>query len=203
MSEETKKKRSLGDIKGMFRNKDESLKSEFVINSYCPDLQGKVKRLSPDIKRIDVHFHGSEITMTRYPTNSDGSPGGFVAETAKAEPTTHIAKDALVFDKAQILGKGRLLNNAIATSEAIITGTVMEDAHISDKAKVTENGIVGGKTILVGDVVVNSDIRGITGLIRNNKELESLLLQKEQSESEARLKLIRESGKKIEEAKKE
>ena len=47
---------------------------------------------------------GAGPVSARIHTNADGTPGGLVADTAEAEDTVHIDRDARVFGNARVFG---------------------------------------------------------------------------------------------------
>lgn len=66
--------------------------------------------------------------------------GGFVADTAKIDPTAYVGPNAMVLDRAQVLGNARVEDYAVVMGSAI----VKDNARISGHALVRDNAQVYG-----------------------------------------------------------
>jgi len=73
-----------------------------------------------------------------------GSGGGFVADTAKADPTAYIGPNAMVLDKAQVLGSARVEDYAVVMGSAVVKDNARLSGHalVRDNARVYDNGKV-------------------------------------------------------------
>lgn len=90
--------------------------------------------------------------------NPDGTPGGWVKNTARVAPTAFVAPTALVISFARVSGRAKILGHALINGWALVTGNavVCERAQVSDRARVV------GTTVLQGDVTV----RGVNTILR-------------------------------------
>ncbi len=77
--------------------------------------------------------------------NPDGSEGGWVADTARVEPTCYIGPNARVFGYARMYGYAWVYENA----------RVYEDACVYENARVYGNALVYGNTKIAFDVKIN------------------------------------------------
>ena len=117
----------------------------------------------------------------RIHTNPDGSVGGLVADTAEAEDSVVIEKDAKVFGNARVFGASRIEGTArvygntrvddsviggaaqvhgnVTVDRATVTdrARVMDDAGVGAGARVGGNAVVRGGAKVMGDVVVDGD----------------------------------------------
>lgn len=67
--------------------------------------------------------------------------GGWVAKTAKVEPTAFIGRDAMVLDRAQVLGRAVISNSAI----------VKDNAIVRDRARVFNKTVISGNAVIDGE----------------------------------------------------
>ncbi len=113
----------------------------FIISTYAADVWCIEDRENPPC-------YGFPGRCTR---NSDGSPGGFIADTATVESEMvsglshnrpHIGLEASVCDRAHVTDHAHVADHALITGDAWIYG----DAQVFGNARVS-----GGDVISAGD----------------------------------------------------
>jgi hypothetical protein len=87
--------------------------------------------------------------------------GGFVADTAKVEPTAYVGPNALVSGKAQVSGEARIEDWAVVTGEARVSDHAVVGGHarVAGRAKVGGYARVKGRAWLLDDAVVEGNAR--------------------------------------------
>ena len=76
--------------------------------------------------------------------NSDGSPGGWVAETAFVEPKCHIGYYARVYGNAYVTENACVYHRAQIYGNCVISGNakVFDNAQVYDHALIYENSMI-------------------------------------------------------------
>ena len=79
---------------------------------------------------------GNGLVPAKRHKNKDGSEGGWIALTAKAESTVFISGNAQVFGNAWVFGDVQVFDNARVFGNAWVSGNarVSRDAHVSGDA---------------------------------------------------------------------
>ncbi len=101
------------------------------------------------------NFGKGQVPAQRH-KNPDGTDGGWVAATAKVDPTATIGTNALVSEQAivsghaQIIGCARVFGNAIVKDQAHVGGQtiIYGNAIIQNHARVSDTAQVGGNAII-------------------------------------------------------
>lgn len=97
-----------------------------------------------------------------YWTNSDGSRGGWVANTAKVETGVYLGPNVEVCEYARIKSGARVLDNAVVSGRTVI----FSGAEISGRANVSGESKIGGNPGVTTKITGQSFIQGsptITG----------------------------------------
>ena len=95
-------------------------------------------------------FEDGDVCFASPHKNPDGTKGGWVAETALAEPTCWIGPEAEILEYAQVRGRAKILGNAVISGFA----TVADDAIVNDWALVTEAATVKGTAYIGNGAVI-------------------------------------------------
>jgi len=95
--------------------------------------------------------------------------GGFVADTAKVEPTAYIGPSAMVLGRAKVLGNARVEDYAV----------VMGDAEVKDNARVSGHGLVGDNAQVYDNGKVRdwATVQGRWKIHENGRALERAYLR--------------------------
>jgi len=101
--------------------------------------------------------------------NPDGTTGGWVALTAHADPETHVAESATIFDNARVFGESHVLGRArvfgyarvtegsVVAGDAAVSGSCsVAAATISECAEVHGNARVERATVRGGALVTDT-----------------------------------------------
>jgi hypothetical protein len=125
-------------------------------------MTGDYRSTEQEVFPCKVRLKGCEPLDTVRPA-APGVPGakhpnggGFVAATAKVEPTAYVGADAQVLGKAQVLGNARVEDYAVVTENAVVRdsaqvsghATVGKNAIIRDKARLRDYAVVQGRTVI-------------------------------------------------------
>ncbi|MGZ4708585.1 MAG: hypothetical protein ACXWBN_07590 [Acidimicrobiales bacterium] len=119
------------------------------------------------------HDFGHGAVLARRHRNPDRTLGGWVADTAHADPESFVAEDAVVFGNARVFGPCLILGRARVMDFARVSGgsVVADDSEVSDSAVVTD-AVVGDSAVVSGSARVQSGVvRGgalVTGSARVN-----------------------------------
>lgn len=93
-------------------------------------------------------FDGNGPVLAHRHKNTDGSLGGWVADTAFVEKSVHVGPDVMVS------GQAKVLDNAVLSGNAKISG----DTRVGDNARVGEGVILTTGVflteVLMGDVKI-------------------------------------------------
>jgi hypothetical protein len=108
------------------------------------------------------------------PPAEPGAPhpngGGFVAATAKADPTAYVGPQARVLGKAEVRGNARIegqavVRDAIVQDAAVVSGQALvhEGSTVKDRAKVRDRAVVAGRTTVADDARILEHARIASG----------------------------------------
>ncbi len=107
-----------------------------------------------------VAVHGS-----RHPNG-----GGFVASTAKVEPSVYVGADAKVFGYANVSGNAVIDGYAVVSGSARVSGNAVVKGHavVAENAVVKDNAIIADNAGVMGEAVISGNARVIeSGLVFN------------------------------------
>ena len=101
-------------------------------------------------------FENDDYVYAKPHVNSDGTKGGWVAETALVEPTCYIGPDAEVYEYAQVRDSARVLGSASACGFAKIADNATlndwsiacDDAWIQGSAYIGNTAVICGKSFI-------------------------------------------------------
>jgi carbonic anhydrase/acetyltransferase-like protein (isoleucine patch superfamily) len=119
------------------------------------------------------HDFGHGAVLARRHRNPDASLGGWVADTAHADPEAFVAEGAVVFGNARVFGPCLILGRARVLDYARVSGgsVVADDSEVSDSAVVTD-AVIGDSAVVSGSARVQGGVvRGgalVTGSARVN-----------------------------------
>jgi carbonic anhydrase/acetyltransferase-like protein (isoleucine patch superfamily) len=119
------------------------------------------------------HDFGHGAVLARRHRNPDRTLGGWVADTAHADPESYVAEGAVVFGNARVFGACLILGRARVMDFARVGGgsVVADDSQVSESA-VVHDGVIGDSAVVSGSARVQSGIvRGgalVTGSARVN-----------------------------------
>jgi carbonic anhydrase/acetyltransferase-like protein (isoleucine patch superfamily) len=131
-------------------------------------------------ERALVDFGSGPVWAHRH-RNPDRSPGGWVAETAHADPESYVAERAEVFGNARVFGTSRVLDRARVLDYA----RVADGAIIADNAEVSDSSSVSCATIAESAVVSgharvqNAMVRGAAQVTDNTSVNRGAVVQGE------------------------
>ncbi len=97
--------------------------------------------------------------------------GGFVAESAKVDPSVYVGKNARVLGNATVSGNAVIDGYAIVSGNANVSGNAVVTGHavVAERAQVRDNAIVGDYAGVMGSTVVSDNARVLeSGLVYDN-----------------------------------
>jgi carbonic anhydrase/acetyltransferase-like protein (isoleucine patch superfamily) len=105
------------------------------------------------------HDFGQGPVLARRHRNPDHSLGGWVADTAHADPESFVAEEAAVFGNARVFGPCLILGRARVMDFARVSGgsVVADDSQISDSA-VVNDAVIGDSAVVSGSARVQGGI---------------------------------------------
>ena len=101
------------------------------------ELETYLKTLPPEATTFDFEDGNGPVPAARH-KNPNGSEGGWVAATAKVDPTAFVGSNARVYDTAWVSGNARVSGKAWVSGNAWVS----DNAHVSGKAWVSGNAHV-------------------------------------------------------------
>jgi len=129
-----------------------------------------------------AHWEHMRIQCPWLPERSDGwhqhpNGGGWVQDTALAEPSAYVGPDALVFGSAQVRENARVCDSAHVYGHASLRDAAQAYGHarirnsarlyamsrIYDRAQITGNAIITGDTHVCGSVTISNRVRLVSG----------------------------------------
>ncbi|NLY11072.1 MAG: hypothetical protein GX020_05230 [Firmicutes bacterium] len=121
----------------------------------------------------EVSFKGAKPSpsVVGYPagTSLAGSfhpnGGGFVANTAKVEPTVYVGPNARVLGTARVSGNARIEDYAVVRDSAKVSGNaiIAGNALVADRVEVSENAVVRNAEVR-GDLKIKGSARVLDGM---------------------------------------
>ena len=102
---------------------------------------------------------------TRHPNG-----GGFVASTAKVDPSVYVGPDAKVLGYATVSGNAVIDGHAVVTGSARVSGNAVVKGHavVAENAVVKDNAIIADYAGVMGQSVISDNARVIeSGLVFN------------------------------------
>jgi hypothetical protein len=150
----------------------------FLVVSATPDFmpfEGFSHPLPSDLplqpQAYEISFVNTKATAyeTRYPIpkgvtgKRHTNGGGFVADTAKVDPTAYVGPNAMVLDNAKVLGNARIGDYAVVMGNAIVKDNARVSGHalVKDNAQVYGNGKVRDWATVGGNWKVYENGRAI------------------------------------------
>lgn len=93
--------------------------------------------------------------------------GGWVANTARVDPTVYVGPDAMVYNRATVLGNSKISGSArvygrsTVCKEAVITDSarVYDHAFVTDRAQIKGESHVYGSSYICHDVLIHDAAR--------------------------------------------
>ena len=96
--------------------------------------------------------------------------GGFVASTAKVDPTVYVGKNAKVLGYAAVTGNAVIDGHAVVTGNAKVSGSAVVNGHavVAENAVVGDNAVISDYAGVMGQAVISDNARVIeSGLVFN------------------------------------
>ena len=91
--------------------------------------------------------------------------GGFVADSAKVDPTAYVGPNAMVLGNAQVLGKARVGDYAVVMGNAVVKDNARISGHalVKDNVQVYDNGKVRDWATVTGNWKIYENGRALEG----------------------------------------
>lgn len=104
---------------------------------------------------------GNGPIPARRHANPDGTPGGWVADSASVAATAYVASTAMVYGNAHVMNDAKILNSA----------KILGNANVRDRATVANNAVVYGNATISDSAVVkgNAKVYGYTFITENSQ----------------------------------
>jgi carbonic anhydrase/acetyltransferase-like protein (isoleucine patch superfamily) len=120
-------------------------------------LPGKPNEEEAMATTFDFRDGNGRVPAHRH-VNPDGSPGGWVADTATVESTAIVADQAKVFGNAVVKGDAWVFERAKVCGDAVVAdhARVFGRAIVRGNAEVCGVACVSGGSVVEGDAVVGS-----------------------------------------------
>ena len=110
--------------------------------------------------RVSVgHDFGHGPVLARRHRNPDRTLGGWVADTAHADPDAFVSEEASVFGNARVFGPCLILGRARVMDFARVSAgsVVADDSEVSDSAVVAD-AVIGDSAVVSGSARVQSGV---------------------------------------------
>ncbi len=141
---------------------------EFDENNY-PFLSKNRYPYAVNITGAGIKQQQDTTAMSQGSYHSNG--GGFVASTAKVDPTVYVGKNARVLGYSTVSGNAVIDGYATVTGNANISDNAVITGHavVAERATVKDNAIIGDYAGVMGNAVISDNARVLeSGLVYDN-----------------------------------
>jgi hypothetical protein len=118
---------------------------------------------------------GAYESKPAVPAGVAGKPhangGGFVADSAKVEPSAYVGPEAMVLGSAQVLGKARIEDFAVVTDRSVVRDTAVLSGHalVRDNAQISGHGKVRDWATVQGGWKISGNGRALERAFLNDR----------------------------------